>query len=60
MVAQYRKEKSERRLQRFEVVFECFFEFLIKKIWVSDFGGQDIPYFDCVNPEGALIFRSRG
>ena len=41
------KGKSERRLQRFEVVFECFFEFE-KKFFVPDFGGQEIPYFDCV------------
>ena len=59
MVAQYRKGNSERRLQRFEVVFECFFEFE-KNFFVPDFGGQEIPYFDCVNPEGALIFRSTG
>ena len=53
------KGKSERRLQRFEVVFECFFE-SEKKFLVPDFSGQEIPCFDCIHPEGALIFRSMG
>ena len=48
--------KSERRLQKFEVVLSAFLN-LKKK---GDFGGQEIPYFDCVNPEGTLIFRSTG
>ena len=53
------KGKSERRLQRFKVVVECFFEFE-KNIFMPDFGEQEIPFFDCINPEGALIFRSTG
>ena len=57
LVAQYRKEKAKGDYKDLKRFFECFFEFE-KKNFVPYFGGQEIPYFDCVNPEGALIFKS--
>ena len=58
MVAQYRKEKAKGDYKDLKWFFECFlnFEFFL----VPDFGGQEILYFDCINPKGALIFRSTG
>ena len=59
MVAHYRKEKAKGEYKDLKWFLSVFLN-LKKKFFASDFGGQEIPYFDCVNPEGALIFRSTG
>ena len=57
MVAQYRKEKVKGDYKDLKWLLSAFWN--LKIFFMPDFGGQEIPYCDCVNPEGALIFTCR-